>query len=526
MGRQKDLPEGINMADLFDLFDLLGVEEEPVKAKKEEKKVVVPAAKTTEKKTSEKSSAKASEKTLKTEQVKHFVMLSKRYDVRKGDFEKKTMKMSDLIRFFAEKIGYPKPEALDATFDYSSSTLYVAYKTNTCLAETAMLPESFVGYTFLGKECEYRLHDALSVEGIRNAVDVSDAEVKDAQYGFIVLSDNCVVPVLCPAPFAIPFAEKVNVSVDGEDVELSFKKEEKPVAKPEPDGDDETDDEEEAEEEIETSTEDFKELGNEEIEVELSKKMKNPYVKVAKLGERLIAVPSTVKANKHTVSTVSAPKEVRVPITDNLRIYWGWGELKLKGLPELEGKTDVSMEEALKILQTRRPEYSIIKKMEWYKDQEFWYPNYPTSSKGVDVTDEDGRFLLPRVPNELLGEMLCTFAEYACKGLEYACAFIFDTRTESWRLSFPDQEISPVSVNCNFGEDCEIPYEFVAIQAHSHHKMKCSFSSVDDRDEIMEGPVFIVAHSYDEAGNAFELECRTRRNGEYVYLDAEDVFQY
>lgn len=511
-----------NFFDELNIFDFLGVEEEKKEPKKEpvKKSVTVTApAKTSEK--------KASEKTLQVEKVKRIRMLNKKYDLKKGDIEKKSAKVSEFIRLFADKVGYPKPEALEGTFDYAGGTLYVALKSSGCLAKDAQLPDSFVGYTFLGKEQEYRLYDAYTVEGIRNALDVSDADCKDEQYGFLALSDDCVVPVLVPKPFAVPFAEKLKVLVDGEEVELSFtKKEEKKPAPEKDDGDVDEIEEDDAEEgaEEESDAETFTELNSEEIALALAKQIGNSYVNVAKLGEKIVAVASLAKANVHTAPATQ--KEVRVPITDNLRVNFGYGDLYLKGVPELEGKTDVSMEEALKILQARHPEYALVKKMAWFKEQEFWFPDYPTSSKGVDVTDEDGRFLLPRVPNELLGEMLCTFAEYACKGLEYACAFIFDTRTESWRLSFPDQEISPVSVNCNFGEDCEIPYEFVAIQAHSHHKMTCSFSSVDNRDEIMEGPVFIVAHSYDEAGNAFELECRTRRNGEFVYLDAEDVFQY
>lgn len=467
------------------------------------------------------SDGKKKAKAIKVEGMTKMVMPSvKEVKIEKDTFSKKTASVGEVVSEFVKraKLDIP-PEVLTATSS-TSGVITICYNEESVLSEAAVLPSTFIGYQFVAEEGSQDFRGELTDSLIREGLSGNLVKYKDPVYRFVAFGDSQIFPVPVAGEFEIPFTDKVTVSTKRKgDVVLSFAA---TVKAKDTEADDEDDEDDESA--VLTSGQIAKELG---------KVLKESCVTVGKLEDgTLIAIP-TLRAPSVTTSA-KAPEEKKIPITPDLRIYFGYGELPLFGHPALEGKTEITEKEALEILKSTpgRAEFKDITSMIWFESEHYWWPNYPSSRKGsgtplfsVDKTEVTRN--VPLIPKCLVEEILENFREEErTTGNESAAALLFDTRTKTWRASYPTQYATPVSVECNYGEEVEIPYEFVGVQLHSHPNMTISFSSIDDRDERSEGTIYgVFKHRNADSKELDQLCVRIRHEGEFLYVPVSLFFE-
>lgn len=474
------------------------------------------------------------EKTIRLDGIKAIVMAGgKKVTVKEGMFAKKTATIPEVVSVYLDNAKINAPvEAYTAA--QSGSEIRIAYTEN-ILAETDTLPASIIAYRFVAAEGSLDFNGEVTDARLREALTGILAKYADPLYRFALCSEDRIVPVPVATPFVLPYADILAVDVGDKTVFVKFeatKKEKANEEKKEDDGED--DGEDDAPEESEKSG--SEELSSEAIAVALRKEVKDNFLDVAKKADgTLVAVPR-LTSGLTTVASANAAKKpvdemaIKRPLTPNLKIYWGWGSIELATHPKCAGKKSISGKEALDILKAEQPVvFGKITKMTWYEKEECWYPGYPSSTKGAAtplfrVAGTCVTRLVPRVPAELVVKAFDRFKEEENKtGNEYAAAMLFDTRTQTWRLSFPTQEATPVRVTCNFWEEANLPYEYVGVQMHCHPNMTISFSSVDDEDEVYDGVVYGVLRQTGDGSHAFDV--RIRQGDTFLYVPANLFFE-
>lgn len=474
------------------------------------------------------------EKTLRLEGVKAIVMGGgKKVTVKEGMFAKKSATISEVVSVYLENAKIEAPaEAYTAASN--GAEIRIAYNVNNVLSDTDTLPANIITYRFVSPEGSLDFLGDVTAKIIRDALTGVLAKYADPLYRFVVCSENRIVPIPVVEPFVLPFTEKLTVSVNDKDVTLSFEPAKKEPGKTEPKEGDE--DEEGSEEPAETGTE---ELSSEVIAAALRKEVKDAYLDVAKTADGTLLVLPRLTSGLTSVAAAKAEAKkpvdemaIKRPLTPNLKIYWGWGSIELATHPKCAGKKAISGKEALEILKAEQPVvFGKITKMTWYEKEECWYPGYPSSTKGAEtplfrVSGTNVMRLVPRVPLDLVTAAFERFKEEEKNtGNESAAAMLFDTRTKTWRLSFPTQAATPIRVTCNFWEEAELPYEFVGVQMHCHPNMTISFSSTDDEDEVYDGVLYGVLRRSDAGDGLYAFDVRIRQGDNFLYVPANLFFE-
>lgn len=498
------------------------------------------AVKAKEQKISADKEKKPKKTMIRVSGAKEFVFGNKTTPISDGTFAKANVSEDDVCAAFAKATeSWCSGKAFSAKL--VSSAIRIGY-TKVVVGDGDTILAPIYGYPVVTPEGDsFDMNGTITVAAIRDRLRELGgvyAKYADPAYGFVQDVDRFyIVPIA--GEFEMPFTESVMVAWEGKGVVVTM------VAATKASASKDNDEEEDLEsEESEAKTEDAKpaSLTSAAIRDAFEKKVKGVgnFELARKADGTLIAVPVTDHFNKPAKSSTVAESEIQRPITPTLKIYWGRGNelplynLEPKGnLPGTIGMTTISEKEALKILQAWFPEYSIIKGMTWFEEQNYWYPHYPSSTKGGGALEtplfsvsEDNtvEWLAPKIGRDLLAKVWKAFLEEeAGSGNEMAAAMLLDERTNSWRVSFPSQTATPTRVSCNYGEECVLPYESVGVQLHSHPNMSISFSSIDDQDELSESTLFCVLRR-GNTGKGHELDCRIRHKGKFFLVPMELAF--
>ena len=481
---------------------------------------------------------KEKKETVKVDGLKAFYYGDRTVNIPAGTFSKKTVPVTEACEAFVSLASLSVP-AKAFTAKSNAGGILVGY-TKDVISKGDVLPNSVIGYRIFTpdgtKDILGEVTDALIREAL--AADPALAKYADEAFGYVVDGDVLIaVPV--PTEFKVPYTDKITVVWDGKDVSVPITKKDdvKSAKKPESTEDDEAEDDED---EDDGAADDGEQVSSYDICTAFGKLVKKVgCFELAKMADgTILAVPSVTSPTVAKPEPAVAERDKKRPITPDLKIYWISGELSLYNLePEGEdkpgtvGMTEISEAEALKILQARFPYYRTISHMHWFEDEHYWFPDYPSSTKGgvtplFSVTEDNlATWLVPKIPGKLLAHVVTAFAyTEATSGNEQAAAFLFDTRTKTWRVSIPTQTATPASVTCNYAEDAEIPYEVVGVQMHSHPNMRISFSSVDDRDELSEGTLYCVMRCTEKKGG-HTIDCRIRHNGQFLMVPLDWAFE-
>ena len=532
------------MTNNFEGFDNFDEMMESFMAEEEKKaaapKTPNPSVKAKEQKASADKEKKPKKVMLRVSGAKEFVFGNKTTPIANGTFAKANVSEEDVCSAFAKATeSWCSGKAFSAKL--VSATIRIGY-TKSLIGDGDTILAPIFGFPVITPEGDsFDLHGTITVATIRDRLTELGgvyAKYADAAYGFVQDVDQIyIVPIA--SEFEVPYAETVMVAWDdkGVAVRMTTKSTSKPASDAAEDEDDSSDDVTSEEGEGVKAAP----LTSAAIRDAFEKKVKGVgnFELALKADGTIIAVPVTDHFNKYAKSSVVSESEIQRPITPTLKIYWGRDcELPLYNLqpqgdlPGTVGMTTISEKEALKILQAWYPEYSKIKGMTWFEELNYWFPNYPSSTKGGGAgtplfsVSEDKKVLwhAPKIGADLLAQVWkASLEEEAGSGNEKAAAMLLDERTNSWRVSFPTQSATPTSVTCNYGEECEIPYETVGVQMHSHPNMSISFSSIDDRDELSESTLFCVLRR-GNSGKGHELDCRIRHKGKFYLVPMELAF--
>lgn len=460
---------------------------------------------------------------LNIDGVKTVVMAGeKKVSVKEGMFDKKTASAEEVVKVYLEAAGIKAPAGAFTAMANGKTEIRIAYNKDGALSDGSTVPVTFMGFRVRTPEGDVDFFKDATDATIREAVAGKYPKYAEPLYRFVDCGEATFYPIPVATEFVLPFSEKLSVKVGDKDVELTFE-----AKKAEPNKAAEDDEEENDEEAVDNGG--TEELSSETIAAALRKAVKDDFFDVAKTADgTILAVPRVVKplpVGGAKTPYVSESDKKR-PITPELRIEWGYGHLDLFGIPETEGMTEISEKEALSILKKRNPIYKEITGMKWFEDKQFWFPNYPSSTKGAETplfavteTETGCLFCAPkRIPKSLISEVARHFFEEMREtGNESAAALIYNKNDGTWRVSYPTiLEASPVSVVCNYWEDVNVANgEVVGVQMHSHPNMSISFSSIDDRDEIYEGVLYAVFRKEDNFKDRYIFDARFRQDGKF-----------
>ena len=221
---------------------------------------------------------------------------------------------------------------------------------------------------------------------------------------------------------------------------------------------------------------------------------------------------------------------------------------------DLNGKTEVTLEEVRVVLEEFYPEFSKERTEMIYDERGFIIPVLKGSKKGITITStrrnqnlfmvqgrdgyryrieqmpyghfecrEDGteadfHLSAQKIPGGLLCEIYWFFRKNPCK--EAAAQIFYDDKTGMYELYFPKQRSNMCHVV--FDRDMALEEEKVLVMdIHSHGRMDAFFSSVDNHDE--KGTrLFLVLGKIDSTKPACKL--RAGIAGHYKELAITDVF--
>lgn len=514
----------------------------PATDAKPDKKADKKPAKKDAKKAASATKSKEKKATVKVADVKEFFFGDKKIAIPEGTFKKKSVSEEEVAEAFVTVSKQTLPACVFSVRRGRSASgkedgILIGYKKDV-LGDGDTLPSTFLGYRIVTPDGTKDVNGDITLKYIRDTLaDSKLSKYADPAYGFIA-NDSEIYAVPIASTFKVPFAATIGVQWDGNVIDVSFAPKTTEVAAPAADPAEDDDEAEVAEESVAAETKAVEEIDSSEILKEFSKAVNVAgFFGLAKLSDdTIVAVPSTENQVVAAVTHYIPEDEIERPITPDLKIYWTTGELSLYNLPAegdklgTVGMTTISEKKALEILKSRVPLYRFIDHMTWFDTEHYWYPNYPSSTKGggaamplFSVKGDTVTWLVPKIPCELLETIVKAFiSTEESSGVEQAASILFDTRTQAWRVSFPTQDATPTRVTCNFAEEANVPYEVVGVQLHSHPNMTISFSSIDDRDELSEQTLFCVIRRSE--GSKHAIDCRVRHNGKFVFVPLSTAF--
>lgn len=127
---------------------------------------------------------------------------------------------------------------------------------------------------------------------------------------------------------------------------------------------------------------------------------------------------------------------------------------------------------------------------------------------------------LPKIPGELLGEIVKEFRKAAKKHLEMAAQIFFDREKRNYFYYIPRQKMSGTSVSIDRNYQLEQKHLLV-MDVHSHHIMSARFSLQDDKDEV-ETRLYTVVGRLDRL--VPDILTRMSCGGKFLLLKPLEVF--
>jgi len=132
---------------------------------------------------------------------------------------------------------------------------------------------------------------------------------------------------------------------------------------------------------------------------------------------------------------------------------------------------------------------------------------------------------LPRIPSDLIMEVIAFFRHYTNKGddKEVLANIYWDKDNREFIADVPEQSVTKMSVDTEisgqFADDRYIHY----MDIHSHNSMRAFFSEEDDRDEKATR-LYTVIGKLD--GYVPEIKTRISNGGAFLEIDPAEVFEH
>ncbi|AYB47999.1 hypothetical protein [Paenibacillus lautus] len=131
------------------------------------------------------------------------------------------------------------------------------------------------------------------------------------------------------------------------------------------------------------------------------------------------------------------------------------------------------------------------------------------------------KFKLPRIPTQLLAQLVSFFMDYTEYNVEVMGVFYFDIVHERYILDVPYQRVTKTSIDPNY---TFFPAHMIKVaEIHSHNTMLADFSSIDDNDEVGTMLYGVIGKIHrGQAGKVF-FDIRTRAGlaGKFIPLDPQ-----
>lgn len=234
------------------------------------------------------------------------------------------------------------------------------------------------------------------------------------------------------------------------------------------------------------------------------------------------------------------------------------------------GKEKATTKEIVAILAKDYPEYTPDRtKLTYYKDENLIIPSLKSSTKGMEFFlskdacmkaaeekeyflaeylqdgkyfrfektyvsetaaredfcgkyegDGEFRWKLPPIPGRLLSNVRGLFAKVTEEHMTEALAWImYEPDTGEYSIHIPEQTVDGISVRT---EEFSLRGKIRVVDIHSHNRMDAFFSSIDDSDELG-NRIYAVMGGFTSDGTSQTL-LRAGTGGRYVSINAETVF--
>jgi PRTRC genetic system protein A len=140
-----------------------------------------------------------------------------------------------------------------------------------------------------------------------------------------------------------------------------------------------------------------------------------------------------------------------------------------------------------------------------------------------EYTGEDSLIMDEKIPVEYLIQSFKFFKEVHKKHKTEAFTLIVRNKeTDKISLYIPNQVVSSALVNYTLPDGFNKEYE-ILINLHSHHVMKISFSSTDDKDDKGQTTISgVIRNIYDSP----EIDLRVWSINKFIDLDVRDIFDF
>ena len=132
---------------------------------------------------------------------------------------------------------------------------------------------------------------------------------------------------------------------------------------------------------------------------------------------------------------------------------------------------------------------------------------------------------LPRIPAELMMQILAFFRHYVQNGAENEALLniYWDKEEQQFIVDAPEQMVTKTSVDSQLSEKFASERYIHYMDIHSHNTMNAFFSPVDDHDEKATR-LYTVVGRLD--GSMPEVRTRISNGGKFLEIDPSEVFVF
>lgn len=132
---------------------------------------------------------------------------------------------------------------------------------------------------------------------------------------------------------------------------------------------------------------------------------------------------------------------------------------------------------------------------------------------------------LPRIPSELLMQILAFFRHFVQNGTENEALLniYWDKENQEFIVDAPEQVVTKISVDSQLSEKFAGERYIHYMDIHSHNTMNAFFSPVDDHDEKATR-LYTVVGRLD--GGMPEVKTRISNGGKFLEIDPAEVFEF
>ncbi|HCG4535993.1 TPA: hypothetical protein NJY08_004843 [Salmonella enterica subsp. enterica serovar Typhi str. AG3] len=154
-----------------------------------------------------------------------------------------------------------------------------------------------------------------------------------------------------------------------------------------------------------------------------------------------------------------------------------------------------------------------------------------SSIKSCPITPASFEWILPKIPNKILRQIVGFFRSYIHENNEYEVALqiYWDRKREKYIVDCPKQVVT--SVNISLEHNAEFRGQQASryipiLDIHSHNVMRAFFSAVDDRDEQAFNTTFGVFGVFGRLNRSdFEMVFRAKMRSDVIDIKPEQLFE-